>query len=136
MTAKPEMKPDSCPVRERLAQSIAKAVHETYLARHDLQAAQADRGGDTAPFIIALERARSKQREAQTRLPKTHRRAPLRVERHQLGAPLVMSATILILDAEEVIRSVITRILEREGYTRSRSRRFAIGVGSGERLHA
>jgi hypothetical protein len=65
MTTKPEMKPDSCPVRERLAQSIAKAVHETYLARHDLQAAQADRGGDTAPFIIALERARSKQREAQ-----------------------------------------------------------------------
>jgi DNA-binding NtrC family response regulator len=28
-----------------------------------------------------------------------------------------MKATILILDAEEVIRSVITRILEREGYT-------------------
>jgi CheY-like chemotaxis protein len=28
-----------------------------------------------------------------------------------------MSATILVLDAEEVIRSVITRILEREGYT-------------------
>lgn len=28
-----------------------------------------------------------------------------------------MSATILILDAEEVIRSVIKRILEREGYT-------------------
>ena len=28
-----------------------------------------------------------------------------------------MSATILILDAEEVVRSVITRILELEGYT-------------------
>ena len=28
-----------------------------------------------------------------------------------------MSATILVLDAEEIIRSVITRILEREGYT-------------------
>jgi DNA-binding NtrC family response regulator len=28
-----------------------------------------------------------------------------------------MKATILILDAEEIIRSVITRILEREGYT-------------------
>jgi CheY-like chemotaxis protein len=28
-----------------------------------------------------------------------------------------MSATILVLDAEEVVRSVITRILQREGYT-------------------
>src|SRR5438105_15733880 len=28
-----------------------------------------------------------------------------------------MSATILILDAEAVIRSVMTKILEREGYT-------------------
>ena len=28
-----------------------------------------------------------------------------------------MSATILVLDGEEVIRSVITRILERDGYT-------------------
>ena len=28
-----------------------------------------------------------------------------------------MSATILVLDAEEVIRSVITKILEREGCT-------------------
>ena len=28
-----------------------------------------------------------------------------------------MSATILVLDAEEVVRSVITKILEREGYT-------------------
>ena len=40
----------------------------------------------------------------------------MRVERHQLDAPTLMSATILVLDAEEVIRS-ITRILEREGYT-------------------
>ena len=28
-----------------------------------------------------------------------------------------MSATILILDAEAVVRSVVTKILEREGYT-------------------
>ena len=41
----------------------------------------------------------------------------MRVEGHQLDAPRLMSATILVLDAEEVVRSVITRILEREGYT-------------------
>jgi DNA-binding NtrC family response regulator len=41
----------------------------------------------------------------------------MRVERHQLHAHRLMSATILVLDAEEVIRSVITKILEREGYT-------------------
>lgn len=35
----------------------------------------------------------------------------------EFRSPRLMSATILILDAEEVIRSVITRILEREGYT-------------------
>jgi DNA-binding NtrC family response regulator len=41
----------------------------------------------------------------------------MRVERHQLHAHRLVSATILVLDAEEVIRSVITKILEREGYT-------------------
>ena len=41
----------------------------------------------------------------------------MRVERHQLHFHKLMSATILVLDAEEVIRSVVTKILKREGYT-------------------
>src|ERR1041385_4984130 len=41
----------------------------------------------------------------------------MRIEWHRLCKHRLMSATILVLDAEEVIRSVITRILEREGYT-------------------
>ena len=47
------------------ARHVAAAPHQTYMARHDLHAAQTDRSGNTAPFINALERARSKQRDAQ-----------------------------------------------------------------------
>jgi len=44
---------------------VAAAIQKTYMARHDLKAAKTDKSADTAPFIIALERARSKQRDAQ-----------------------------------------------------------------------
>jgi len=56
---------EPCPERQKLAQGLAAAIQQTYNARHELRDAKNGKSADTARFIIALERARSKQREAE-----------------------------------------------------------------------
>ena len=56
---------EQCAERQKLAQSLAAAIHQTYMARNHLQAAKTDKTADTAPLIIALEQAKSKEREAE-----------------------------------------------------------------------
>ena len=55
----------SCTERQMLEVGVAAAIQKTYMARHDLKSAKTDKSADTAPFTIALEQARSKQREAE-----------------------------------------------------------------------
>jgi hypothetical protein len=59
------MIPEPCAEREELVQRLAAAIRQTYMTRHYLQAAQTDSSGDTARFIAAVARARSKERAAE-----------------------------------------------------------------------
>jgi len=69
---------EQCAEKQKLAQSVATAIQQTYIARHALQAAKNGKSADTVQCSIALQQARSKQREAE----KAHHK---HVEEHRCG---------------------------------------------------
>ena len=56
---------ESCAQRRKLEFGVTAAIQKTYIARHALQLAKIGKCADTTRFIMALEFARLKQREAE-----------------------------------------------------------------------
>jgi hypothetical protein len=56
---------EPCAERRKLEFWVTAAVQKTYIARHALQSAKTGKCADTTRFIMALEFARSKRREAE-----------------------------------------------------------------------
>ena len=66
---------EPCAERRKLEFGVTAATQKTYIARHALRVAQTGKCADITRFIMALELARSKRREAE----KAHRK---HVEEH------------------------------------------------------